>query len=69
MKRSGDNLFQNRWISFIVYIAIAPIVILRMALRTGLHNVLIVLGLIVAGLVYIVSLVQSLSRRIKGWFY
>ena len=51
------------WISFLISVAIAPIVVISMALRTGLHNVLMVLGLIVAGLMYIVSLITSLLRR------
>jgi hypothetical protein len=51
-------------ISFLISVAIAPIVVISMGVRTGLHNVLMVLGLIVAGLMYIVSLITSLSRRI-----
>jgi len=52
------------WISFLIYIALTPIVLLKIVIRTILHNVLMVLGLIVAGLMYIVSLITSLSRRI-----
>lgn len=52
------------WISFLISVAIAPIVVILMVLRTGLHNVLMVLGLIAAGLMYIVSIITLLSRRI-----
>ncbi len=59
------NIFDRKWGSFLTSVVIAPIVMVGIVLRTGLNNVLMVLGLVVAGLMYIVSLIKSLSRRIK----
>jgi hypothetical protein len=64
---------EKRWISFLIYVALTPIVLLQMVLRTVLYNILMVLGLIVAGLGYIPSLIfckrsqqkQSVSPKSK----
>jgi uncharacterized membrane protein YgaE (UPF0421/DUF939 family) len=63
-KTNKIDVFDRKWISFLISVAIAPIVVVRMILKTGLNNVLMVLGLIVAGLWYITSLIAALLRRV-----
>jgi len=57
-------VFDRKWVSFLISVVLAPIVVVGMILRTGLNNILMVLGLIVAGLWYIASLITAMLRRL-----